>query len=492
MPTYGNVSSLTVDDAGNLYALSSASPQLSVTPRAYQSSDHDTLFILKFDPQGNPIFTASINATAADRRFGSGPLLFGPAIALDAVGNIIFTGIAGDGFPVVNDPDPQSNDCALDTPCMAYVASLDNTGSTLQYARLLGHGEGQALTFDPSGNVWVAGAAYAGYFPRTLDAFNFCSGPPPGIIGYSIASDGFVMRLDPAGDRLFSSYVLGPFLSYNINNITHLQLGSNGALNLGGQYFAAVVDNNQSPPVPHACLVNATQNIPDADTQYAYVAPGQMVTLFGEGLGPPDAASAEWNPDGTLATLLAGVHVLFNGIPAPLLSAQANKVNCIVPFGVADGNTASITVKYAGAQTDPLVFHVAKALANPFTKDYLPGSDLIAINNDGTLNSPNHPAARGSIITLFATGLGQTDPPLKDGQISSSAAPVQNSPFVDFITIPPTNRISADVLYQGSIPGQIAGLYQMNVRVPTTAATGHAYVQFTANFVITPVGIWLQ
>ena len=50
------------------------------------------------------------------------------------------------------------------------------------------------------------------------------------------------------------------------------------------------------------------------------------------------------------------------------------------------------------------------------------GADVIAINEDGTLNSAENPAASGSIIKLFVTGLGQTNPPLRDGRIAQSAA----------------------------------------------------------------------
>ena len=49
----------------------------------------------------------------------------------------------------------------------------------------------------------------------------------------------------------------------------------------------------------------------------------------------------------------------------------------------------------------------------PSRKNYYPGADVIAINEDGTMNSADHPAPRGSIIAFFATGLGQTKPPLQ-------------------------------------------------------------------------------
>jgi uncharacterized protein (TIGR03437 family) len=120
---------------------------------------------------------------------------------------------------------------------------------------------------------------------------------------------------------------------------------------------------------------------------------------------------------------------------------------------------------------------------------------VIAINEDGTLNSPEHPAVRGSIITFFATGLGQTNPPLEDGQIAADAAPAINAMFVNFFNTG-GSTISGEVLYQGAAPGEVAGVYQVNVRIPANASTGHTQVQFGALQIASrgPVteSIWLQ
>jgi uncharacterized protein (TIGR03437 family) len=185
------------------------------------------------------------------------------------------------------------------------------------------------------------------------------------------------------------------------------------------------------------------------------------------------------------------VQVLFDGIPALILYAQANQVNCIVPFGVKVLQNTSVVVQYAGNQTDPLVFLATNSVANPFTKDYSPGADVIAINEDGTLNSADHPAPRGSIITFFATGLGQTDPPLQDGQIAPGAAPATHGIGVAFFNGQYGNTESAQVLYQGAAPGQVAGVYQLNVRIPTDTSTGHTRVQFGGLSTATE-SIWLQ
>ena len=101
------------------------------------------------------------------------------------------------------------------------------------------------------------------------------------------------------------------------------------------------------------------------------------------------------------------------------------------------------------------------------------------VNQDGSVNSPSNPAARGTEIQIFATGGGQTSPPSSTGMITPSAAS---------LTLPVTATIggaSAQVLYAGSAPGEIAGLIQINVVVPQTAASGD--VQVTIGGVTSPV-----
>jgi uncharacterized protein (TIGR03437 family) len=90
------------------------------------------------------------------------------------------------------------------------------------------------------------------------------------------------------------------------------------------------------------------------------------------------------------------------------------------------------------------------------------------INQDGvTVNSDQNPAARGSIITIYATGEGQTTPGGVDGLISAAAFPSPAQPVSVTIDGHP-----AVVKYAGAAPGQVAGLLQVNVEVPAQASMG--------------------
>ena len=56
-----------------------------------------------------------------------------------------------------------------------------------------------------------------------------------------------------------------------------------------------------------------------------------------------------------------------------------------------------------------------------FTLDASGGGQATIVNEDGGINSPLHPAPRSSVVSIYATGGGQTDPPGTDGAIAGDA-----------------------------------------------------------------------
>jgi uncharacterized protein (TIGR03437 family) len=88
-------------------------------------------------------------------------------------------------------------------------------------------------------------------------------------------------------------------------------------------------------------------------------------------------------------------------------------------------------------------------------------------NADGRPNSSANPAAKGSIITIYATGEGQTSPPGVDGKL---AVPPYTVPVLPVsVTI---DGIPAEVDYKGGAPGEVAGVMQINARIPAAAHSG--------------------
>jgi uncharacterized protein (TIGR03437 family) len=143
------------------------------------------------------------------------------------------------------------------------------------------------------------------------------------------------------------------------------------------------------------------------------VAPGEIISLYGTGLGPTVGAGAQFDSTGKIATTLAGMQVLFDGTPAPMLYAGANQINAIVPFEA--GGKASTSVHVVSGITSSPSFDLKVVSSNPeiFTIAPTPPVPAIsqdayaaALNADETLNSSANPAKPGSVVAVFATGAG--------------------------------------------------------------------------------------
>src|SRR6202035_2236751 len=92
-----------------------------------------------------------------------------------------------------------------------------------------------------------------------------------------------------------------------------------------------------------------------------------------------------------------------------------------------------------------------------------------AVNQDGSINSAGHPAPIGSFISLFATGEGQTSPAGVDGKPAQVPLP---HPL-----LPVTVTIAGQTVtpqYAGGAPGEVAGLMQVNVQIPSGMTPGAA------------------
>ena len=88
-------------------------------------------------------------------------------------------------------------------------------------------------------------------------------------------------------------------------------------------------------------------------------------------------------------------------------------------------------------------------------------------DDNGQLVTPTNPIHPGDTITIYATGLGRTNP----GMVAGLPAP--SSPLPTAL-IQPTVTLGGTALgiaYAGLAPGQI-GVYQINASVPKTVAEG--------------------
>jgi len=252
------------------------------------------------------------------------------------------------------------------------------------------------------------------------------------------------------------------------------------------------------PPVPTGPFFLRGNVLNSADFSADALAPGQLVTIFGRNLGPNTLAIA--SPDqGYYPTALVGTRVLFNGGAAPLVYTSAGAVTTIVPFGVVPKTQADVVVEYQGKRSPPVSIFVDSAAPGLFTLDSSGGGPAAILNVDSatgavSVNSPQNPAPRGGIITAYFTGAGQTDPPSTDGVVATDvgrmALPVEAGLGYFGLGNPCEARFycqPVEVLYAGPAPGIVAGVIQVNMRLPNSQmASG------THSIGISVGGIWSQ
>ena len=199
------------------------------------------------------------------------------------------------------------------------------------------------------------------------------------------------------------------------------------------------------------------------------ISAGEIVVLYGAGIGPATLTVAS-PANGVFPTTLAGTTVTFNRIAAPLLYVSATAVAAIVPYSMNGQVSADIRVNFNGRNTPINTVPLFPTAPGIFTADSTGGGQAAALNQNGTLNNVNNPAQIGSIVTLYATGEGQTSPGGVDGKTASTApypAPIQPVS----VTI---GGFSAVVNYAGAAPTLVAGVMQINVQVPSGIAPGNS------------------
>jgi uncharacterized protein (TIGR03437 family) len=238
----------------------------------------------------------------------------------------------------------------------------------------------------------------------------------------------------------------------------------------GTWYLGAIAGSSTRLSDAIAVLGTAPRPVNAASYEAGPVAPGEIVTFFGPAIGPAVAATLRLTGAGRVDTVLGDTRVLFDGVPAPMIYAQAAQVSAVVPFGIAGRTSTQVQIEYRGVRSAAFTAPVAAAAPALFSLDASGRGGGAFLNQDGTVNGPARPAVRGEVVVLYANGLGQMSPVPGDGEV-----PV--APDLPRLTPPPTVRIGgvlADVVYAGAAPGMVAGVVQINVRVPDGVAPGDA------------------
>jgi uncharacterized protein (TIGR03437 family) len=206
------------------------------------------------------------------------------------------------------------------------------------------------------------------------------------------------------------------------------------------------------------------------------ISPGELVAIFGSNFGAAGLEIAA-PANNAYASALGRTRVLFNGYPGAITAVSANQIDVFVPAVMYSlGTTASVVVEVDAAVSQPVTVPVAAVSPGVFSDDSSGSGQGAILNQDGSLNSTANPAARGSIVSIFGTGLGLSTPPLPDGALALSTP----YPIPQAMVAVSIGGQAADIAYAGAAPFLPAGVFQINARIPAAIAPGNAAVSVSA------------
>jgi uncharacterized protein (TIGR03437 family) len=330
----------------------------------------------------------------------------------------------------------------------------------------------------------------------TSDAFQpryAGAGAPPYDYG-----DGFLMQINGStGAVLYSTYVGGS----NSDALAGIAQSATGFTYVAGNTFSTnfpvtsgVLQANLNTKVagtPDAFIMRftfgSTQVLPTiggasnaasyAATSYA---PGEIVTVFGQNMGPTAVATAQIDPaTGRLASLLNGASVLFDGQAAPLVYVSAAQSAAVIPYEVAGKASTQMTVSYNGAVSAPITLKVGPASPGLFAANQQGTGQGAIVNQDNSFNSAQNPAAAGSYIALYGTGEGPLTPAGATGQLAPGAPPFPTFAGSVAVTIGGVPVPASAIAYAGPVPGFVEGEFQLNLQIPANVSSGNQPVVLT-------------
>ncbi|PWU09449.1 MAG: hypothetical protein C5B51_06225 [Terriglobia bacterium] len=196
----------------------------------------------------------------------------------------------------------------------------------------------------------------------------------------------------------------------------------------------------------------------------APVAPGGLISIFGSQMSPVNMATSEI----PLPKALGESCLTVNGVPMPIIFVSASQINGQLPFNV-DGS-ATMTLRTPGGISDNFYFGIQPAAPSIFRSGSAGpvtglATVLRAVNNQ--LVTPSNPLHPGDEITIYATGLGRTSPPVDSG-LPAPSDPLPAAIIVPSVTL---GGVAMNISYAGLTPGEV-GVYQINATVPPKAPQG--------------------
>jgi uncharacterized protein (TIGR03437 family) len=455
---------IAIDSTGNVWiAGETVSPNFPVTPNAFDASfggevdlgplRYGDAFVAELDPTGSKLlYSTYLGGSAPDAAF---------AISVDGTGAAyIAGGTSSANFPTTAGALQTAYSGA--TPAIpttggnAFVTKFDSSGQVV-YSTFVGTTptEATAIAVNAQGQAAVNAPAASLMTQATT-----CTGQPAITVlnaaGSAVAAFSSVTGNYLAMDSNGGLYSAGTTRTLAFLSTPHAFQTRYGGGDSDGS--AGKVDLSQPAGPELDSVVNAASF--EGGNGVGAVAPGEIVTLFGNGFGSQPSVN-------------------FDEFPAPILYVSNCQIDAVVPFSVNPGmplftgpfSTSSTFVSVAsGDETiGPMELPVDAAVPGIFTVTGTGTGQAAVINQDGTLNSASNPAPRGSIIAVYVTGTGALSPQIPDGSLGPSTPPFP-APVINISA--QIGSSAAPIVFAGQAPTLIAGLTQVNVQIPPDAPTG--------------------
>jgi uncharacterized protein (TIGR03437 family) len=397
---------IAIDAAGDAFVAGyTQAADFPVTPGALQTAYFPSAQYMEFATKLNPQGTGLVYST-----FLGATLSAASQIKVDAQGGAYVLAEGGE-----------------ELTSGGYLSHLSADGSALVYSIYIPTGTGLSLDLDSAGSAFVASAAVMAVLAASPGAFQ------SGLVG-NTGSDVIVAKFTSNGQFSGATYA---YVAEASGGGPLIAVAPSGAIML--------VEGDPNKTVISIFPWLTAQNA--ASGAAGTVAPGEIVTLRGYGLGPATAALGS-----------GGTQVTFGGVAAPVFSAQSQQVTVQVPWEIAGQTSTEVAVTYNGGPPAGV-----SASAPVVVATAAPGIYAVA-NSDGTVNSPSNPAKAGDSITIYGTGGGVTNPLGITGGLWSITASLPTLTLPVSVTIGGTNAM---VLYAGSAPTLESGYFQINVALPS-------------------------
>ena len=447
------------------------------------------------------------------------------AVAVDSAGNLyiadlgygrirevsngVITTVAGGGTSGLGDNGPATSahlgpeGVAVDSAGNLYIADTQNgeirkvSNGVITTVAGVAPKFGEICTPFGSQNLCWFGNATAGFSgdtgPATSAELNLPQGVAVDSLGNLYIADTQNNRIRRVSNGVIATVAGGGSLGDNVPAISALLEGPTGvAVDTAGNVYIADTNNNRirlptpsgTVPAPFITAVyNAASNLSGA------IAPGKSSRSPARDSAPLN--SSPLKPAATVSTTrrspALGCLVQFNGVPAAMIYTSATQLAAVVPYEVT-GTSAQVTVTYQGPPSASFPTTLAEAAPGLFTLDSTGQGQAAAVNQDGTINGASTPAPIGNFVSLYATGAGQTSPAGIDGKPATAPFPAPNLP----VTVTIGGVTVSSLQYAGAAPGEVAGLLQINVAIPTGITPGSAVpVAIAIGGITSPAGVTL-